>query len=70
MDLGRVFLLIEVVTERLGAGGVAQLGHRLGFDLPDALSSDPVDVADLIERAWWAVGESESQLDNAGLPLG
>jgi len=64
------FLLVEVVAERLAAGGVAQLGHRLGFDLPDALSGDPVELADLIERAWWAVGEAESQLDNAGLPLG
>jgi hypothetical protein len=55
-----VFLLVEVVAERLGAGGVAQFGHRLGFDLPDALSGDPVELADFFERAWWAVGEAES----------
>src|SRR5437764_696662 len=62
-------LLVEVVAERLGAGGVAQLGHGLGFDLSDALSGDPVDLADFIERAWLAVGEPVSQLHNAGLSL-
>jgi hypothetical protein len=44
-------VLLKVVAEGPGAGWLAQLGHRLGFDLPDALPGDPVDVADLIERA-------------------
>jgi hypothetical protein len=65
-----VCLLVEVVAERLGAGRVAQFGHRLGFDLPDAFSGDPVELADLVKRAGWAAGEPESQLDNVGLPLG
>src|SRR5437763_1877415 len=30
--------LLEVVAERLGAGGVAQLRHRLRLDLPDPLT--------------------------------
>lgn len=34
------FSLVEVVAEHLGAGGMAQLGHRLGFDLPDTLSGN------------------------------
>ncbi|MDT7547951.1 MAG: hypothetical protein QOE84_345 [Actinomycetota bacterium] len=46
--LGRRPLLGEVVAKRLGTRGVAQLGHRLGLDLPDPLSADPVDVADLV----------------------
>lgn len=65
-----VSLLLKVVAERPGAGWLAQLGHRLRFDLSDALSADPMDVADLIEGARWAAGEPESQPDNAGLPLG
>jgi len=70
LDVGVVALLVEVVAELLGAGGVAQFGHRLGFDLSDVFSGEPVEVAYLIERAWLAVGESESQLDDVGLPLG
>ena len=50
--------------------GVAQLGHRLGDDLPDLLPGQPVDVADVIERARVAVGEPGSQPDNAGVALG
>jgi hypothetical protein len=67
---GLVIVLVQVVAQRFGAGGVAQLGHRLVFDLPDALSGDPMDVADFFERAWLAVGEPESQSHNAGLSLG
>lgn len=63
-------LLGEVVAERLGSGGVAQFGYRFGFDLPDTFSGHPVQVADLIECARAAIGESESQPDDAGLPLG
>jgi hypothetical protein len=60
----------EVVAERLGPGGVAQFGHRFDFDLPDAFSGQPVEVANLIEGARVTVGEPESQPDDAGLPLG
>jgi hypothetical protein len=62
--------LAQVVAQDLGAGGVAQLGHCPGFELPDAFSGDPVDLADLIECARLTVGESESQPDDAGLALG
>jgi hypothetical protein len=47
---------------------MAQLGHDLGFDLPDVLAGDPVHPADLIEGTWLAVGETKSQPDDAGLP--
>ena len=48
---------------------MAQLGHGLGFDLPDALSGDPVGSADLIKRAWLAIGKPKSQTDDAGFPF-
>ncbi len=54
-------LLVEVVAE---------LGHCLDFDLSDAFSGDPVEAADFFEGARLAVGETESQPNNAGLPLG
>jgi hypothetical protein len=38
---------------------MAQFGHRLGYDLSDALSGDSVDVANFVERAWLAVDEPE-----------
>jgi hypothetical protein len=41
--------LVEVAPEHLGARGSAPLGYRLGFDLPDPLSGDPVEVADLLQ---------------------
>jgi hypothetical protein len=63
-------VLVQVVAQGLGAGGMAQFGHRLTFDLPDAFSGDSVDVADFIERAWSAVDEPESQPDNVGLSHG
>jgi hypothetical protein len=68
--VGVIAVLVEVVAQGLGAGGVAQLGHCFGFDLSDALSGDPVDVADFIERAWSAVDEPESQPHNVGLSRG
>src|SRR3954447_6942245 len=61
--------LVEVVPEDLGPARVAQLGHRLRLDLPDPLTRDPVDLADLVEGARLAVGETEAQADDAGLPL-
>src|SRR2546423_4504249 len=67
---GGVCLLVEVVAERLGAGGVAQLGHRLVLDLSDPLPGDPVDAADLVPCAWLAIGEAKTQSNNAGLALG
>ena len=47
-----------------------QLAHRLRLDLADALARDAVDLADLVQRARLAVGETEAQLDHAGLALG
>src|SRR5689334_5374897 len=66
----RAALLVQVVPEDLGAARVAQLRHRLGLDLPDPLTGDAVDLADLVEGARLAVGEAEAQPDGAGLPLG
>src|SRR5687767_5807054 len=42
---------VEVIPQHLGAAGVAQLRHRLRLDLPDPLTGDPVDLADLVEGA-------------------
>jgi hypothetical protein len=63
-------VLVEVIAQRFRSGGVTQLGHRLGFDLADALAGNAVDLADLIKRVWLAVGESESQSDDAGFAVG
>ncbi|SIG06532.1 Uncharacterised protein [Mycobacteroides abscessus subsp. abscessus] len=49
---------------------MAQLGHGLGLDLPDALAGDPVHLTDLVERARLTVGETEAQTHHAGLALG
>jgi hypothetical protein len=48
---------------------VAHLGQGGGFDLSDAFSGDSVDST-VIEGVGLAVGESESQSDNAGLAFG
>jgi hypothetical protein len=61
---------VQVVAQHPGAGWVAQFGQCSCFDLPDAFSGDSVGLADFVEGAWLAVGEPESQPDNAGLPLG
>jgi hypothetical protein len=47
--LGGLAGLLEVVAQRLRAGRVAQLGHRLRLDLADALTRDAEGVADLVE---------------------
>jgi hypothetical protein len=44
---------------------VAQFGHRLGLDLPDALSGDPVDLANLLQGAGLAIDEAKAQPNNA-----
>lgn len=56
--------------ECLGVRGSAQLGHRLGLDLPDPFSGDPVDAADLVQGARLAIGEAKAQPNNVGFPLG
>jgi DNA-directed RNA polymerase specialized sigma24 family protein len=61
---------VQVVAQHLRTGRVAQLGHRLGLDLPDPLPGHAVDLADLVQRARLAVGEPEAQLDDTGLALG
>ena len=61
---------VQVVPQDLRAARVAQLRHRLRLDLPDPLTRDAVDLADLVQRARLAVGEAEAQPDDAGLPLG
>ena len=53
---GPVSWSVEVVAERPGAGGVAQLGHCFGLDLSDPLSGEPVDLGDLVQGVWLAVG--------------
>jgi hypothetical protein len=56
-----VFLvLVEVSAECVAARGLAQLGDRLDFDLPDPFPGDSIDVAELVQGAWLAVGESEA----------
>ena len=62
--------LVKVVAEQPGAGGVAQLGHGLGFELSNAFAGDPVDLTDLLEGARLAVDQTKSQSDDAGFPLG
>ncbi len=52
---------VQIVAQRVRAEGVAQLGHRLVFDLPDPLTGHPVDLADLIERVLVTVAEPESK---------
>ncbi len=49
---------------------MTQLGHRLGLDLPDPLARNAVDLTDLVQGAGLPVGETETQLDHAGLALG
>jgi hypothetical protein len=49
---------------------VAQFGHCSGFDLSDVFSGDSVGLADFVEGTWLAVGEPESQSDDAGFPRG
>src|SRR4051794_28532462 len=61
---------VEVVAQDLGTAGMAQLGHGLGLDLPDAFAGDAVHLADLVECAGLTVGESEPQPHHAGLALG
>src|SRR4051794_34566850 len=63
-------LSVEIVAQHLRARRVAQLAHRLRLDLADALARHAVHLADLVERAWLAVGEPEAQLHHTGLPLG
>ena len=53
---GPVSWSLEVVAERPGAGGVAQLGHCFGLDLSDPFSGEPVDLGDLVQGVWLAVG--------------
>src|ERR1700733_9751771 len=61
---------VEVVPQELGAGGVAELGHGLGLDLPDPLPGDPVDLADLLQGLGLPVGQPEPQGYHARLTLG
>src|SRR3954451_21525543 len=61
--------LFEVVAELLRARRVAQLRQRLGLDLADPLAGETELLADLVERARLAVGETEAQSDDRGLPL-
>src|SRR5438067_1437735 len=61
---------VEVVAQQLGSCRVAQLGHGLRLDLPDALPGHPVDLADLVEGLGLAVGQPEPHRDHPGLPFG
>lgn len=40
--------LVQVVPQNLRPRGVAELGHGLGFDLPDALTRYAVNLADFV----------------------
>src|SRR6478609_940732 len=56
--------LLEVVAQRLRAGRVAQLRHRLRLDLADALTRHAERVADLVEGLRHAVAEAEAHADD------
>ena len=60
---------VQVVAQHLGAGRVPELRHRLRLDLPDPLPGHPVNLADLVERLWLAVGQAEPHRDHACLAL-
>src|SRR4249919_3511650 len=62
-------LLVEIVPEDLRAGWVAQLAHRLGLDLPDALASHPVHLADLVEGLGLAISQAEAHRYHPGFAL-
>jgi hypothetical protein len=47
---------------------VAQLGHRLGLDLPDPLPGDPVDLTDLAQGR--AVALCEAGQARSLIPVG
>src|SRR5690606_39425377 len=60
---------VEIVAQDLGTRRVAQLGHRLGLDLPDPFPGHPVDLPDLVQGARLAVGPPEAQPHHARLAL-
>lgn len=50
---------VEVAVKGPGSGRAAQLGHGGGFNLPDPLPGDPVDLADLFQGLGLPVGQPE-----------
>src|SRR5690606_39749113 len=60
---------VEVVAQDLRAARVAELGHGLGLDLPDALARHAVDLADLVEGPGLAVGQPEPHRHHTRLTL-
>ena len=61
---------VEVVAQYLRATRMTQLRHGLGLDLADALPSNTVDFADLIQGLGLSVGQAESHRHDTGLSLG
>src|SRR4051794_36558950 len=62
--------LFQIVSQLLGAAGVAQLAERLRLDLADALAGDPELPPDLLQRALAAVVQAEAELEHATLTAG
>jgi len=59
----------EVVAQYLSATRMTQFRHGLGLDLADALPSNTVDFADLIQGLGLSVGQAESHRHDTGLSL-
>ena len=69
----RVFRVLESDRQQVAcagvARGVAQLAHRAGLDLSNALSREVERLADFFERARLAAVETEAQGENLALAL-
>jgi hypothetical protein len=77
-DSDGISLLVEVAAGHPGAGGAAQLGHYLdlGFQLSDAFSGDPMEVADLMRvrgapsvspyRSWMMLASRSDSVASTG----
>ena len=55
---------VQVVPEDLGAGGVTQLGHRLGLDLADTLTRYSKLLSNLFKRMAFATVSPKTHTDN------
>ena len=56
-----------VVAQVPAVSGMAQLAQGLGFDLPDALPSDPQHVGDLLKSVRLSIDQAISPPDDLGL---
>src|SRR3954469_12348785 len=61
--------LLQVVAQLLRPRRMPKLRQRLRLDLADSLPGDAELLADLFQRPWMTVDQSEPQLDDLLLPL-